>query len=108
MSERMGPITYQEEEETVFLGREITRRRDHSEAVSVMIDEEIKSLVMTEYQRAKELIQGNQDKIRRLYEALLKYETLRGSDLDKLMAGEPLPEPKPPDAGPAAASQPPD
>ncbi len=98
MSERLGPITYQEEEETVFLGREITRRRDHSEAVSVMIDEEIKNLIMTEYQRARDLIQNNQDKMQRLYEALLKYETLRGSDLDKLMAGEPLPEPKPPDA----------
>ena len=99
MSDRLGPITYQEEEETVFLGREITRRRDHSEAVSVMIDEEIKNLVMSEYQHARDLIEKNREKLLRLYEALLKYETLRGSDLDKLMAGETLPEPKTPDAG---------
>ena len=99
MSDRLGPITYQEEEETVFLGREITRRRDHSEAVSVMIDEEIKNLVMSEYQHARDLIEKNKEKLLRLYEALLKYETLRGSDLDKLMAGETLPEPKAPDAG---------
>jgi cell division protease FtsH len=59
-----------------------------------MIDEEIKNLVMTEYQHAKDLIQSNREKLKRLYEALLKFETLRGSDLDKLMAGETLPEPK--------------
>lgn len=94
MSDNLGPISYHEHdnEEPVFLGRELTRRRQMSEAVAVKIDEEVRSIIIEQYDKARSLIEGNKDKLERMTEALLKYETLRGSELDKIIAGEEVPE----------------
>jgi cell division protease FtsH len=91
MSQKLGPVAYIEEEETLFLGREITRRRDHSEAVAVMIDEEVKEIIMAQYQRARQIIEQNRERLGRLCDALLKSETLRGADLDAILYPEGLP-----------------
>ncbi len=88
MSEEIGPIHYGESEETLFLGREITRTRSHSEATAIVIDREVKAIVEQCYKRAEKLLQKNRDKLDAIAKALLKYETLTGADVEKIVRGE--------------------
>ena len=74
----LGPIAFGENQDTVFLGREITRSQTFSEATSRLIDEEVKKLVDGQYQRAKEIIVGHRDALEKLAQALLEHETLDG------------------------------
>jgi cell division protease FtsH len=92
MSEKMGPVTYTEEEEHLFLGREIARTRNHSEEVAKQIDQEVRRIVDESYARAKDLIQKNRDKLETLAQALLKYETITGDEVRTLMRGESIDE----------------
>jgi cell division protease FtsH len=94
MSEALGPIKYEEHEDTVFLGREIERHRSHSEMTLQEIDREIKRIVEAAYARAKAIIDGNRPVLERLAEALLSRETLSGDDVAAIIAGRALP-PKP-------------
>jgi len=87
MSEKLGPISYTESEEHLFLGREITRTHPHSEATSLEIDQEIKSILISCYNRAKDLIGQHKDASNRLGQALLKYEVLTLADVDKIVKG---------------------
>ena len=88
MSEAVGLVNYSENEDTIFLGREITRTRNHSEKTAVEIDAEVRKILDTSYNRAKDLIQNNKGKIEMIAKALLKYETLSGDDVKKILAGE--------------------
>jgi cell division protease FtsH len=88
MSDEIGPIRYGESEETLFLGREVTRTRSHSEATALAIDKEVKLVVEQCFKRAEKLIQKNRDKLEAIAKALLKYETLSGTDVEKIMRGE--------------------
>ncbi len=85
MSEKMGPMTYGEREEHLFLGREVTRTADYSEASAVEIDREVKRIVEECYGRAREIISRNRDKLIAMAEALLKYEVLSDEDVDALI-----------------------
>jgi len=96
MSEKLGPINYVDGEEHLFLGRELTRTRLHSEATSIAIDEEIRRIVDECYRRAQKLINEHQEEARRIAEALLTYETLQSDDIDKVMKGEELKRESPP------------
>jgi len=87
MSEKLGPISYSEGEEHLFLGREITKTKTHSDVTSNGIDQEIKSILLSCYERAKELITQNQDACERLAKALLKYEILNARDVENLVKG---------------------
>jgi cell division protease FtsH len=87
MSEKMGPISYTDSEEHLFLGREITRTKPHSETTSQEIDQEIKSIIMTCYNRSKEVITGHKDICNRIAEALVKYEVLDKDDVEKIVNG---------------------
>jgi len=104
MSEKLGPINYSDNEEHLFLGREITRTRTHSEATAVAIDDEIRAIVDQCYQRTQALLQENAEKVKRITEALMKYETLYSEDVDKVIAGEPIENlrPSPPRLAPVA------
>jgi cell division protease FtsH len=88
MSEKLGPMSYIEEEEHLFLGREIARTRNHSEEVSRQIDLEVRSIVDGAYAKAKDLISANREKLEALAQALLKYETLTGDEVRALLRGE--------------------
>jgi cell division protease FtsH len=92
MSENVGPINYSESEETLFLGREVTRSRNHSEALSLRIDEEVRRIVDECYQGAQRLIEEHRDAVARVAEALIIKETLSGEEVDQLVKGELLPE----------------
>ena len=84
MSEALGPVTFGKEEGHVFLGREIGRVKDHSEATAVLIDKEIRALIDAASGRAEKLLSANLDKLTLLAETLLKRETLTGDDVDEL------------------------
>lgn len=101
MSSALGMVLYDEEGETVFLGREISRPRTHSEKTQQQIDAEIKALIDGAYQRAKQLIQEHRDALIKIAEALLEFETLDGdqvNDIVKLGYMRRPPAPRPPSA----------
>jgi cell division protease FtsH len=92
MSEKLGPVTYTDEEEHLFLGREIARTRSHSEETARLIDSEIRRLVEEAYARARDIITHNREKLEAIAEALLKYETITGEEVQMLLRGEKIDE----------------
>ncbi|MEP6636343.1 MAG: cell division protein FtsH, partial [Acidobacteriota bacterium] len=91
MSE-MGPLTFGKKEEQIFLGREIAQHRDFSEDTAIKIDHQVKQIVTTQYQRARNIIEENRDTMIRLSECLLERETLDGVEIRRIVAGLPLDE----------------
>jgi cell division protease FtsH len=102
MSEHMGMVEYGEHEDYVFLGRDISRSRDYSEATAEQIDREVRKLVDDAYARAKEILTAHRDKLEIIAKALLEYETLDGSQIREIIEhGRMLnPPPGPPSAEP--------
>ncbi len=87
MSERLGPLTYGEKQEEIFLGREIGMHRDYSEETAREIDEEVKKIVEEAENLAMGVINKNLEKLRNLAETLLEKEILTGDDIDKILKG---------------------
>ena len=85
MSEALGPLSFAKDEEQVFLGREIAQHRDYSEETARKIDEEINSLVIQAYKRAKSVLTEHLDVLHKLAEQLLEKETILGAELDALI-----------------------
>lgn len=94
LSDKLGPLTYREEEGEVFLGRSVTQRKDISDATTKEIDAEIRRIIDQAYAVAKESIQANLDKLHIMAEALIKYETIDEKQLQQIMSGQ---EPDPPE-----------
>ncbi|HTM44241.1 MAG TPA: ATP-dependent zinc metalloprotease FtsH [Polyangiaceae bacterium] len=93
MSDKLGPIAYGENEESVFLGREMaTRREDYSEETARQIDGEIRSIIDTQYERARQVIIERRAELDRLAHALLERETLDAEEIEAAMAGRELPK----------------
>jgi cell division protease FtsH len=90
MSDKLGLVTLGKREELIFLGREISQHKDYSERTAVAIDEEIRSIVETAHDRAKQLIQDNLQKLNDLANALLEREILDGEEIGKVLKGEKL------------------
>ena len=91
MSEELGPVTYGEKEEQVFLGRDISRHRNFSETVAHTIDREVRRIVDRSYHQAEELLKNNREKLDLIANTLLERETLRGEELNELLATGTLP-----------------
>ena len=85
MSNELGPLSYGENEEEVFLGRSITRHQQMSEDTTKKIDSEIKKIVDEGYSKAKKILTEKIDDLHKLAKALLIYETLTGSEIDDLI-----------------------
>jgi len=85
MSEKLGMVEYGEHEDYVFLGRELTRNRDYSEATAEEIDREVRRLLDDAYQTAKQTLIASRDKLDAIAKALLEYETLDGSQIKELI-----------------------
>ncbi len=93
MSEKLGPVAYGGDQDTVFLGRDFnTNARNYSENVAQRIDEEVLSLVTGAEDSARTMLNENRELLDRLAEALLERETLDAEEISALMAGEELPE----------------
>ncbi len=87
MSDKVGPVHLSNREEHIFLGREINKSRDVSEQTSVLIDEEVKTIIMRNYRRTRDLLRDNFDKLRRIADVLIEKETIDSVELDRLIFG---------------------
>ena len=87
LSERLGPLTYSEEEQEVFLGHSVTQHKNVSDETAHLIDEEVRSFIDRNYERAQGLLDGNLDKLHAMANALIKYETIDSDQIDDIMAG---------------------
>jgi len=93
LSEELGPMTYGEEEDEVFLGRSVTQHKQVSEATSRRIDEVVRNTIDTAYGRARQILGDNMDKLHAMAAALMQYETIDREQIAAIMAGR---EPGPP------------
>ncbi|OAI18793.1 ATP-dependent metalloprotease [Methylomonas lenta] len=94
LSQRLGPLTYSEEEGEVFLGRSVTQHKSVAEETSHTIDEEIRSIIDRNYERAENILKENMDILHTMSEALMKYETIDKFQIEDLMNRKPVREPK--------------
>src|ERR1700750_648949 len=85
MSEKMGMVEYGDHEDYVFLGRDISRARDYSEATAEEIDREVRKLLDEAYGVAKKVLSENRDKLDAIAKALLEFETLDGSQIKEII-----------------------
>ncbi len=97
MSEKLGPLTFGQKEEQIFLGKEFARHKDYSEKTAMDIDEEIRSIVTDHYRLAKTVIEENREVVERMAAALLERETLDASQIEAIIEGRKLPDIEPPE-----------
>ena len=103
----LGPLTFGERDDLIFLGRELAVNKNFSERTSERIDDEVKKIVMRSYARTQELIEANRDKLVRIAELLLEKEVLTSEEINKVVDGKPKPErPQIPPAPEAKALEP--
>jgi len=88
MSEKLGPLRYNENQDEVFLGHSVARSQHISEATAQMIDEEIRRIVDEAEAAARKVLQEHMDDLHALAKGLLEYETLSADDVQKLLRGE--------------------
>ena len=93
LSDRMGPLTYSEDDGEVFLGRSVTNTKTVSDETAHAIDSEIRGFIDRNYQRALDILTENIDKLHLMADALIKYETIDADQIDTIMQGK---EPGPP------------
>jgi len=91
MSERLGPLNYSAGSQEIFVGRDFAQTRDLSDDTARLIDDEVRGIVMKNYERAKSIIEGDRLQLVAIAEALLERETLEGEEVATLMQGGSLP-----------------
>ena len=94
LSERLGPLAYSAEEGEVFLGRSVTQHKTVAEETSHTIDEEIRSIIDRNYERAEKILKENMDILHAMADALMKYETIDKFQIADLMDRKPVREPQ--------------
>ena len=93
LSEKLGPLTYNEEDGEVFLGRSVTQHKAISDETSHTIDKEIRNIINKNYKRSEQILKKNIDKLHLMADALIKYETIDADQIDDIMKGK---APRPP------------
>jgi len=93
LSSKLGPLSYSEEDDEVFLGHSVTRHKTLSDETAHAIDEEVRQVIDSNYERATKILTENLDKLHLMAKALIKYETLDSDQLNDIMTGK---EPRPP------------
>jgi cell division protease FtsH len=93
MSETIGPLSFGQKEEQIFLGREIAQHRDYSEQTAVLIDKEVRKIVDEASDRAEKYVSENVEKLRNVASALLEREILDREEIDTVLRGEKLTTP---------------
>ena len=87
-SDRLGPIVYGQNENEVFLGRDLGHIRDYSETVAAQIDEEIRSVIDSAYDQCEATLTEHMDQLHKVAEFLYEFEKINGADFDRLMKGD--------------------
>ncbi|KTC81196.1 ATP-dependent zinc metalloprotease FtsH [Legionella cherrii] len=90
----LGPLTFGEEEEEVFLGRSMNKHKEMSDRTAQQIDDEVRAIIDRNYKRAKEILVSNMDKLHLMAQSLIKYETIDFKQIQEIMSGK---EPSPPE-----------
>ena len=93
LSEKLGPLTYGEEDGEVFLGHSVTQHKVISDETSHTIDKEIRNIINKNYKRSEQILKKNIDKLHLMADALIKYETIDADQIDDIMKGK---APRPP------------
>jgi cell division protease FtsH len=94
LSEKLGPLSYSEDDGEVFLGRSVTKQKTVSDVTVKKIDDEIRSIVDKCYKDAESILQKNIDKLHIMSDALMKFETIGESQIAEIMEGK---DPSPPE-----------
>jgi len=84
MSDKLGPRTFGDKQELVFLGREISEQRDYSERIALQIDREVNSLIREAYNTASKILTENKPKLIHIAKKLIAQETIEGEELESL------------------------
>jgi cell division protease FtsH len=106
MSDSLGMVQYGDDNEYVFLGREMMRSKDYSERIAQEIDGEVKRIIDEAYARAKQMIDTHRDKLEMIAQKLLEYETLEGSQVEEIVRhGTFTPPPTPTATEPPSGAQ---
>ncbi|MSQ67077.1 MAG: ATP-dependent zinc metalloprotease FtsH [Gammaproteobacteria bacterium] len=87
LSERLGPMTYSDDEGEVFLGHSVTQHKVMSDGTAHVIDEEVRYIVDRNYTRARQILEDNSGKLHLMAAALIRYETLDSDQIDDIMCG---------------------
>ncbi|CAN4279995.1 ATP-dependent zinc metalloprotease FtsH [Pseudoxanthomonas sp. LjRoot125] len=93
LSEELGPITYAEEEEEVFLGRSVSQHKNVSDDTARKIDEVVRNILDKAYARTTKILTDNIDKLHTMADALMQYETIDAPQIDAIMEGREVPPP---------------
>ena len=94
LSEKLGPLSYAEEEGEVFLGRQVTKHKEVSDETAHLIDEEVRFLIDQNYARSEKILSENRDKLDLMADALIRYETIDEQQIKDIMEGR---TPRPPE-----------
>ena len=88
MSEKMGPMTYGQKKEEIFIGRDLGMHRDFSEDMAKKIDTEVRKIIDTAYKQAKEIVTKNKEKLAEITALLLEKESIDGRQVDQILGIE--------------------
>ena len=104
LSEKLGPLAYEEDEGEVFLGKQMTQRKHMSEQTAEEIDREVRAIIDVCYEKARKLLVDNRDKLDAMADALMLYETIDAEQINDIMEGR---KPRPPKDwdGPSAGNK---
>ncbi len=105
MSDKLGPLRYNEDQEEIFLGHSVTQTKNVSAATAELIDEEVRRIVDGAYDRCKKILADNGEQLERLAQALLEYETLTGEEIQAVARGESIVRPSGDDAAPPSGAK---
>jgi cell division protease FtsH len=94
LTENLGPLTYSEDEDEVFLGRSVTQHKHVSDDTARQIDLEVRTIIEAAHGKAKQLLDENIGKLHLMADALMRYETIDTGQIDQIMEGR---EPDPPE-----------
>ena len=92
MSDKLGPISFEEGSEQVFLGRDYSRRQSHSEQTLQEIDSEVHRIIDEQYAKARQILETHRDQVETMAQALLERETVDREEVELIVRGEPLPK----------------
>ena len=93
LSDKLGPMSYSEDEGEVFLGHSVTQHKSVSDETAHTIDEEVRLIVNRNYDRAKSILENDLEKLHIMAAALIKFETIDSDQIGDIMAGRPAREP---------------
>ena len=94
LSDRLGPLTYSEDDGEIFLGRSVTRHKQVSDGTAHAIDEEVRQLIDNCYNEAKKIVEKSMKELHLMADALMKYETIDEAQIKDIMKGR---DPQPPE-----------